>query len=98
MLVLKVYRMLEQMDILDKYGQECAWEYNTASGAECSRFIPKEFFEQWDKYNAEWEELANQIYNNTKMRRIAELLNKDIAEMFRDWDNCDEEMGALPFT
>lgn len=97
MLALKVYRMLEQMDILDGYDKECAWEYNTASGAECSHFIDKEFFEQWDKYIAEWDKLANEIYEDAKMRRIAEILNKDIAEMFKDWDNYDEEMGALPF-
>ena len=96
-MLLKVYRMLDRIDVLDGYDKECAWEYNTASGAECSSFIPKEFFEQWDKYIEEWNQLVNEIYNDAKMRRIAEILNKDIAEMFKDWDNYDEEMGALPF-
>ena len=97
MLVLKVYRMMKRLEELDMYDRECNWEYNMASSAECSHFIDKEFFEQWDKYIDEWSEIANQIYNDAKMRRIAEILDKDIADMFSDWDGCDEEMGALPF-
>jgi len=96
MLVLKVYRMMKRLEELDMYDAECRWEYNTASSAECSHFIDKEFFEQWDKYIDEWSEIANQIYNDAKMRRIAEILDKDIAGMFSDWDGTPEP-NVLPF-
>ena len=93
MLALKVYRMLKRVEELDEILKEASWEYNTACNYGCADMITQDFFDSMNAAQDELNDVLDPIYSNAKMRRVAEILDEDIAELFRDWDICEE----LPF-
>ena len=97
MLLLKTWRLMKEAEEANRICSQYDWEYDTATSNDCGKFLDEEFFNAWDAYLEKFHKIMDKLYNNPKMRRIAEILDKDIQQMFRDWDAYDDDMGMLPF-
>lgn len=91
MLALKVYRMLKEVDRVDGILKEAAWEYDTACNNDCGSMITQDFFDSMNAAQDALCELLNPMYENAKMRRIAEILDEDIKELFEEWDMMTDD-------
>ena len=91
MLALKVYRMLKRVEELNRTCEMYDWEYDTATSNDCGKFLTDDFFHNWNAYLEKLHTILDELYRNSKMRKIAEILDKDVAIEFRCWDEMPDE-------
>ena len=94
MLALRVYRMIKEVNSLDGILKEASWEYNTACNYGCADLITQDFSDSVNASQDKMYELLNLLYNDAKLRKVAEILDKGIKELFEEWDVMPDD---LPF-